>query len=307
MQTIDPAVEIAPTEPQTHSMFRGPAAYVPHTPWTAGWGTLASIGVFVVALLAAGAMIASISVEQVGIEVAGTLMQQAVMIAATWYVATRYGGKAYDVMALRAPAQGLKAYPIAFALLLLATVIMSNIIRLIDPELAKGDIAIFKTMFASQWWWVAFILVGIGAPLSEELLTRGFLFSALSRSLLKTHGAVTVFFLGWIIATYLSAPSSPVDILKPALVGTFFFYLFVKSGLLAKLSNVKIGVYGASLITSGLWALVHLYSPVGMAQVFVIGMLFSWVLIRTGSLRVAIVCHALYNTLMATLIVAKLI
>jgi membrane protease YdiL (CAAX protease family) len=256
MQTIDPAVEFAPAAPRTFWMFRGPSAYVPHTPWSAGYGTLAAIGVFVAAALAVGtvlavAMMSSLDSDQVLLEVAGTLLQQAVMIAFTWYAATRYGGRASEVMALGAPAQGWKAYVISFALLMLAAVIMSNVIRWIDPNLGSGDVAIFKTMLASQWWWLTVILVGIGAPLSEELLTRGLMFSALAKS--------------------------------------------------------RLGVWGASLLTSGLWAAVHIYSPVGMVQVFVIGMLFSWVLVRTGSLRVTIICHGLYNTLMAVLLMAKLV
>ena len=35
----------------------------------------------------------------------------------------------------------------------------------------------------------------------------------------------------------------------------------------------------------------------GIAEVFLIGLLFSWLLWRTGSLRVALFCHALYNSL----------
>ena len=41
------------------------------------------------------------------------------------------------------------------------------------------------------------------------------------------------------------------------------------------------------------------YSLVGILEVFLIGMFFSWLLWRTGSLRVAIVCHAVYNSLVA--------
>ena len=39
------------------------------------------------------------------------------------------------------------------------------------------------------------------------------------------------------------------------------------------------------------------YSTVGIVEVFLIGLFFSWLLWRTGSLRVAIFCHALYNSL----------
>ena len=38
------------------------------------------------------------------------------------------------------------------------------------------------------------------------------------------------------------------------------------------------------------------YSAAGMAEVFLIGLYFSWLLWRTGSLFPALVCHALYNS-----------
>jgi membrane protease YdiL (CAAX protease family) len=84
--------------------------------------------------------------------------------------------------------------------------------------------------------------VGIGAPLSEELLFRGFLLSALAQTRLR--------------------------------------------------------FWGAAVVSTLAWAVLHAgYSAVGLAEVFAIGLLFSWLLWRTGSLRVPIVCHALYNCL----------
>jgi uncharacterized protein len=260
MKPIDPAAAaplISPAlSPERFWMFRGPSAYVPVTPWTPWRGTLAGLAVFALAVLVVGVllaatMIAEAPLDEVTLNVAGTLLQQAVMIALTWYVATWYAARPADVLALRKPAQGWKAYPIAFVALLVAALVMSNVVRLIDPELTKTDVAIFQEMLRSRWWWLTFVLVGIGAPLSEELLARGLLFSALAKS--------------------------------------------------------RLGVVGASLITSAGWSLVHIYSPAGMAQVFVIGLIFSWVLVRTGSLRVCIVCHGLYNTLMAALLMANVI
>ena len=52
------------------------------------------------------------------------------------------------------------------------------------------------------------------------------------------------------------------------------------------------------LISTALWTALHAgYSAVGIVEVFLIGLFFSWLLWRTGSLRVAIFCHALYNSL----------
>jgi membrane protease YdiL (CAAX protease family) len=38
------------------------------------------------------------------------------------------------------------------------------------------------------------------------------------------------------------------------------------------------------------------YSVLGIARIFAVGLLFSWLLWRTGSLRVTIFCHALNNS-----------
>ena len=81
----------------------------------------------------------------------------------------------------------------------------------------------------------------VGAPLSEELVYRGFLLSALART--------------------------------------------------------RLGFWGAALIATALWTALHDYSAVGFAGVFMIGLLLSWLLWRTGSLWVAILCHALHNSL----------
>ena len=73
--------------------------------------------------------------------------------------------------------------------------------------------------------------------------------------------------------------------------------IFVLLGALAK---SRLGFWGAALVTSLLWTGQHFgYSLVGLAQVLAIGLLLSWFLWRTGSLRVTIFCHGLYNLVIA--------
>ena len=50
-----------------------------------------------------------------------------------------------------------------------------------------ADLRPFVRLFGEQWV-LALLVVGIGAPLSEELLFRGFLLSALARSRLGFAG-----------------------------------------------------------------------------------------------------------------------
>jgi membrane protease YdiL (CAAX protease family) len=54
------------------------------------------------------------------------------------------------------------------------------------------------------------------------------------------------------------------------------------------------------VLSSVLWTLLHLgYSIFGLIEVLSIGLYFSWLLVRTGSLWVTMFCHGVYNTAMA--------
>ena len=251
MEAFPEIVPQPPQPPQQYWMFRGPSAYVARTPWNPVAGIGASLGIFLGAVLAVGAAMLTASLlkystEDVVFQIIATLVQQVAMIGLTWFAATRYGGSAFDVLALRAPAQGFKAYWGSLLLLAVVTVGMSTLIHVIGFTVDKDDIKIFESMFKSNWWWLAIVLVGVGAPLSEEFHCRGFLFSALAKS--------------------------------------------------------RVGNWGAAVVTSLGFALAHPYSVLAVTQVFVIGMLFSWMLVRTGSLRVTMVCHAIFNTLQALML-----
>jgi membrane protease YdiL (CAAX protease family) len=66
--------------------------------------------------------------------------------------------------------------------------------------------------------------------------------------------------------------------------------------LLGALAQTRLGFAGAALISTAAWTALHGgYSPMGLADVFANGLLFCWLLWRTGSLRVVILCHAVYN------------
>jgi membrane protease YdiL (CAAX protease family) len=104
-----------------------------------------------------------------------------------------------------------------------------------------ADLRPFVALVRGPDWPLAAAVIGIGAPVSEELLFRGFLLSALA--------------------------------------------------------GTRLGFWGAALIATGLWTALHAgYTLMGILEVFTIGLMLSWLLWRTGSLRVAIFCHALYNS-----------
>jgi membrane protease YdiL (CAAX protease family) len=166
---------------------------------------------------------------------------QVVTIALTLLASALFGGRASEVLALQRPAGQPGIYVKALLLMALLQGLVSIVQHGVLQQDMYADLRPVVRLFGEKWV-LALLVVGVGAPLSEELLFRGFLLSA-----------------------------------------------FANSG---------VGFLGGALITTGLWTALHAgYSLAGIVEVFLIGLYFSWLLWRTGSLRVAIVFHALYNSL----------
>jgi CAAX protease family protein len=73
--------------------------------------------------------------------------------------------------------------------------------------------------------------------------------------------------------------------------------------LLGRLRQTRLGFAGATLISTLSWTFLHLsYTLVGLVDVFLAGLLFSWSLWRTQTLWVPIAFHALYNAIVLALI-----
>ena len=242
------------------SLFRGAAAYEPRTPWTPIRALLA--GVVIVGASILGAVLV-LGIGNVGGTTGGdgpdtwhqdmsadmsaqmgalaTLaVWQAIAVVLTLLASALYGGRAREVLALRSP--GPPAIYLRAVLLMAGLqAVVSAVQYALLPQDMYADLRPFVRLFGEQWA-LALGVVGVGAPLSEELLFRGFLLSALARS--------------------------------------------------------RLGFAGGALVTTSLWTGLHAgYSLAGILEVFTIGLFFSWLLWRTGSLRVPIFCHALYNSL----------
>lgn len=77
--------------------------------------------------------------------------------------------------------------------------------------------------------------------------------------------------------------------------------LLFRGFLLSALARSPLGFAAGSVVTSACWTGLHAsYSLYGLLEVFAVGLYFSWLLWRTGSLRVPIFCHAAYNGGIAT-------
>ena len=167
---------------------------------------------------------------------------QGVVIVLVLLAAGALGGRTRAALGLEAM-PGAATMLSAFAAMILLLVPYNLAVYVLSSESMVQDLEPAAGLMRSHLAWLAVIVIGVGAPLSEELLFRGFLQSALAQS--------------------------------------------------------RIGYFGASLVTTMGWTALHAgYSPAGLTEVFLIGLLFSWLLWRTGSLWVPIFCHAAHNTLL---------
>jgi membrane protease YdiL (CAAX protease family) len=228
-------------------LFGGTAAYVTRTPWGPWLGALATLLVIGTAILAGGALGSPMgarwrpeSLQNLELFILGAW--QVLVVVLTLVLSALGGGRISQVLALERPRGAPWVYLVALLLLAAINVIVSIVQYFLFPSDMYTDLRPFVGfMTGSDWLW-ALLVVGVGAPLSEELLFRGFLLSALSRS--------------------------------------------------------RLGFLGAALISTAAWTALHAsYTAFGIAEVFMIGLFFCWLLWRTGSLRVAIFCHALYNSM----------
>jgi uncharacterized protein len=79
--------------------------------------------------------------------------------------------------------------------------------------------------------------------------------------------------------------------------------LIFRGQLFGALSQTRLGVAGATLITSATWSLMHISEPaLSMAMIFAMGLVFGYLLYRFGSLWVTMACHAAWNTIYSLII-----
>jgi len=239
------------------SLFRGPVTYVPRSGWP-GWavllgaagifvlagiiGTLAGVGYYALT----GGEVAhqdstGLPVPQMPFAV-GLAVLQICTILLTIAAAGLYQGERKAVLALVPPSDGWRILPWALLPLFVVSGVWTAIVLYLQPDLFISDTKPIQQLIQGDALWLVLLVICIGAPVSEELLFRGFLFSGLSKT--------------WL------------------------------------------GFIGTAVVTSLLWTSLHAgYSIFGLVEVLAMGLYFSWLLVRTGSVWVPIFCHAANNTL----------
>src|SRR5690606_24384837 len=83
-----------------------------------------------------------------------------------------------QTLALRRPVGGWKVLPLALIPLFALTGVWTGAMLLWNPEIVLADLRPFQELMQGGALLVL-VIIGLGAPLSEELMFRGFLFSGL--------------------------------------------------------------------------------------------------------------------------------
>jgi membrane protease YdiL (CAAX protease family) len=162
------------------------------------------------------------------------------IIVLTLIAASRFNSKPARMLALGPPPSGVRAYASAILVSALGAAFWLGLMWAFTPDLLIAEVRPVQERYSAAGGWLLLPILCLAAPLSEELLFRGFLFCTIAKS--------------------------------------------------------RLGVAGAALITTSLWTALHVgHLPHARVQVFASGLVLSWLLVRTGSLRVPMLCHVLFN------------
>lgn len=169
------------------------------------------------------------------------LISQIAIVALTLLSAQAGPGGIIGALKLQPPDGGRNAYLWAVVVMIPVLAALNGLMFALRPDDYLNDFRQFVGAVKGPWPLVAALAIGIGAPLSEEMLFRGY--------------------------------------------------------LLASATATRIPFWPSALLVNAAWTSLHIqYSIAGIIEVFVIGVYLCWVTWRTGSLRVALFCHAVYNS-----------
>lgn len=164
-------------------------------------------------------------------------------------------------------------------------------------------------------------LIALFASLRKGATLRGYLhlYPVGAKTLCTWVGIVLVFAIAWDGLTYLLGRAVIPEFMLRAYVTAYFApllwlaiviaaplaeELFFRGFLFEGIRYTRLGATGAVVITSLLWAVIHLqYGPYEIGTVFIVGLILGAARLATGSIYTSIAMHALVN-LVATAEVA---
>jgi len=213
-------------------------AYVPRTGWPA-WAVLPA-GAAIFAGAAVLALIVSTAVAVLLGQGQDVAMSAQARMVTVWLVALQiglilltilaagfFGSNRSETLALRPPRGGWKVMWLALIPMFALTGIWTALLMWLAPEVVIGDLRVFKDLLQGETAMLALAAIAIGAPLSEELLFRGFLFSGLAKSKLGLIGTGILTAVLW---TMLHFGYSIFGLIEVLTIGLYFSWLLVRTG-----------------------------------------------------------------------------
>ena len=120
------------------------------------------------------------------------LVAQLALVVLVWLAAGIRRSHPAKVLQLGPPRGGLRIVLVNFLVMATGLALFNAVAYWVSPGSILGDLQPFVGMIRSDLWWLVALVVVVGAPLSEELLVRGFLLPALAWSPLGYWGAAAV-------------------------------------------------------------------------------------------------------------------
>jgi uncharacterized protein len=224
----------------SNTLLTGPPRYLARGPWSPLWALVVAIVILAGLQLGSGVLgtIASAAFADVAPErlsgpqiliglLVFLLLSQVATVGLTWLVASRFGGDPREVLQADRGAPGVGEVVTAVAGLVLVLGIFNALVYLLRPDLMFADMQQFVPMIRGSHWPLTAIGVGVGAPLSEELLFRGFVLSAVAQwrygfwpAALLVNTVWTAFHFGY----------SVVGMLEVFVGGVYLSWLLWRSG-----------------------------------------------------------------------------
>jgi membrane protease YdiL (CAAX protease family) len=125
------------------------------------------------------------------------LLSQSVMLYGAIWLASRWDARPTAVLALRPEPLPVSWLTLYFLVIGLTSLAYTLVVFAWQPEIVVADMETFRPLVQSSAWPIYALIIIVGAPLSEELLFRGFLQSALSASRIGYIGASVVTTILW--------------------------------------------------------------------------------------------------------------
>lgn len=169
---------------------------------------------------------------------------QAVTVALVFVASRRFGTAEAPLLRFEMPRAGATTLAVAALVQISVAMLYAKFVYSMDPQAFGHDLGLFAELMKSRTWWLLLIAAGIGAPLAEECLFRGFLYGTLKRTPFATSGATVITSVLWAL---LHASYSPYGLIAIGLTGFYFAYLREKTGTVLT-SMVCHGAYNSLIV-----------------------------------------------------------